>query len=182
MIERIREVRQELKKLLHRPGAIKEAGPDGMTILALAALMENMGAPNPFADVVDFHRKFNINYEGGPRKLPMGVRAFRRLRLEEELKEYEEALAKDDAEGQFDGLIDIIYIALGTIHLNGWDFHEGWRRVHEVNMSKVRATPKKHNPKYGTHMVADDGKPADIVKPDGWKAADLLDLVTSEDE
>jgi predicted HAD superfamily Cof-like phosphohydrolase len=67
----------------------------------------------------------------------------------------------------FDALIDLIYIALGTIHLHGWNFNEGWRRVHDANMRKVLSS--KENPgKYGAKI--------DVVKPANWIAPDLKDL------
>lgn len=69
---------------------------------------------------------------------------------------------------QFDGLIDLVYVALGTAYHHGVDFDEGWRRVHEKNMQKVLA------------KSADESKRGyrfDVIKPKTWKPADLSDLV-----
>lgn len=73
-----------------------------------------------------------------------------------------------DLEVQFDSLIDLTYVALGTAFHHGVDFDEGWRRVHEANMKKVLA------------KSADDSKRGykfDVVKPKGWTPPDLSDLV-----
>ena len=72
-----------------------------------------------------------------------------------------------------DGYVDLIYIILGTCHLHGWDFNEAWRRVHAANMKKELTSPT--NPgKYGAV-----GDKVDIVKPVGWVASSMQDLVTT---
>lgn len=131
----------------------------------------------PFDDVVTFHKKYSIQYDGIPRKLDPKHQKFRTLRLVEEMREYLEATAFveggtyndiSDDEARFDALIDLIYIALGTIHQQGWDFNEGWRRVQAANMAKRLAGEGEG--KYG-------GAGVDIIKPDGWTPPDLSDLV-----
>ena len=91
-------------------------------------------------DIADFHEKFGLEYNGPPRKLPADVSAFRRLFLQEELDEYGASVSKV---GQLDSLVDLVYVALGTAYLHGFDFAEAWRRVHIANMKKVRAAPRK---------------------------------------
>jgi predicted HAD superfamily Cof-like phosphohydrolase len=124
--------------------------------------------PDLFNDVKDFHKKFGIGYDGPPRALPLELRAFRKMRLEAEMLEYLTAYQEDDPEGQLDGIVDLIYIALGTMDLHGWDFYEAWKRVHAANMKKEKASDK--NPGHFGHKN-------DIVKPPGWEAPDLSDLV-----
>ena len=132
-----------------------------------------------FEDVIDFHRKFGINYDGPPRSLPDSLTEFRMLRLAEEHTEYLDSITehytathpfdkKVALEHQLDALVDLVYIALGTAHSHGWDFNEAWRRVHAANMAKVRAS-EIHPGKYGD--------PSDIAKPPGWKPPTLSDLV-----
>jgi len=67
----------------------------------------------------------------------------------------------------FDGLIDLVYIALGMAYRMGLPFHEGFKRVHEANMRKVRAQTPEDSKR---------GSTLDIVKPDGWEPANLEDL------
>lgn len=119
-------------------------------------------------DIAEFHEKFGLAYGGSPRILPQDIYELRSKRLHEEVREYDEAYAARDLHGQFDALIDLAYILLGTSHLQGLPFAAGWARVHEANMAKVRvarAEDSKH------------GSPFDIVKPPGWKPPDLNDLL-----
>lgn len=73
-----------------------------------------------------------------------------------------------DLEVQFDSLIDLVYVALGTSFHHGVDFDEGWRRVHEANMKKVLARQPEDSKR---------GYKFDVVKPKGWIPPDLSDLV-----
>jgi predicted HAD superfamily Cof-like phosphohydrolase len=119
-------------------------------------------------DVDDFHAKFDLFYEGSARVLPEELANFRKAFLKEELLEYLNADAVDDKAGMLDALVDLVYVAVGTAHYHGFDFKEAWRRVHAANMKKVRATSVTQT-KRGTLF--------DIVKPPGWVAPDLSDLV-----
>lgn len=124
-------------------------------------------------DVVDFHVKYGIQYNGPPRTLPTDILKFRVARDQEELKEYVDAAYAGQLPEQLDAKIDQIYIALGTLHLQGFKpeiIAEAWRRVHNANMSKELASAK--NP--GKH-----GNKQDIVKPVGWVAPDHTDLCQS---
>jgi len=51
--------------------------------------------------------------------------------------------------------------------IRGWNFDAGWNRVHAANISKVRAVDKSGKRK----------STWDVVKPEGWVAPDLSDLV-----
>lgn len=127
--------------------------------------------PSMFQDVVDFHHKYGIQYVGPPRDLPGDIKEFRYKRFIEEKEEIEEALNEGDLESELDGYVDLIYIILGTCHLHGWNFDEAWSRVHAANMKKERASNK--NPGKYQELVCKQ----DIVKPPGWVAPDLRDLV-----
>lgn len=133
---------------------------------------------DPFQDIMDFHEKFEIPYNDGPRRLPADLANFREDFMEEELKEYKEAiyrmyfydLNEEDMEKALDGLVDLTYVTLGTAYLHGFDFREAWRRVHSANMKKVRAIAE------GDDRSHRDAK-FDVVKPEGWRAPVLTDLV-----
>lgn len=142
---------------------------------------------DPMRDIEAFHTKFALEYDGKPRVLPEGMASFRCEFLAEELREYTEGvigahLALLDNEGprqqvalevnlahMLDGLIDLTYVALGTAYLHGYDFREGWRRVHHANMQKVRAEDVAESKRNST---------LDVIKPEGWTAPDLTDLVS----
>ena len=87
-----------------------------------------------------------------------------RLRmLCEELQETCNAAELNNPEGFLDGLVDIVYFAVGTATLLDYDFNEAFRRVHAANMQKVRAYTER--------------SAVDLVKPPGWKSPALNDLV-----
>lgn len=152
-----------------------------------------------FQDIKDFHKKFTGLGEhrpAAPQELDDELALFRMGFMIEELAEYaahsgfsniarqlndlhEHIKTKNrfltrrnegghSLEMQFDSLIDLAYVCLGTAFHHGVDFNEGWRRVHEANMKKVLA------------KNADESKRGyrfDVVKPKGWRPADLSDLV-----
>lgn len=147
---------------------------------------------DPVADIAEFHIKFQQVYTGKPRTLDADLASFREKFLGEELEEYEGAAAAarmmteglhlwDEAEfvhqleTQADSLVDLVYVALGTAHLQGFDFREMWRRVHAANMSKVLAMREGQI----IGGVTDSGrdKRFDVVKPTGWEPPTHTDLV-----
>lgn len=145
---------------------------------------------DPVADIAAFHEKFKLEYVGKPRSLDTELAEFRIGFLIEELKEYEESSEKLRAilkvgypnftheylrntatwelEKQLDALVDLVYVALGTAYLHGFDFREAWRRVHAANMAKVRAERKEDSKR---------GSTFDVVKPEGWTPPSHTDLV-----
>lgn len=147
---------------------------------------------NMFQDIKDFHVKFDLEYKGPPRHLPEDLNGFRTKFVAEELAEYVSSDKLDqriicdaiedilqsvgqyggvpDLEKKLDALVDIVYVALGTAYLHGFDFEEAWRRVHAANMKKIRAAQD------GSNSLRKSSN--DVVKPPGWSAADLSDLVT----
>lgn len=149
-------------------------------------------APHLMGDIREFHEKFDLSYVGPPRALPEAIREFRLKFLKEERSEYAAAVkdlkqlqdlgpgATDGDQGQrltaqlleeqLDALVDLVYVAVGTAYLQGFDFDEAWRRVHAANMRKTRAAPD------GADSLR--GNAADVVKPPGWRPPDLSDLVS----
>lgn len=114
-------------------------------------------------DIKAFHEKFGLDYNAGPRWLPQELEDFRRQFMQEELDEY---IAADTLEGKLDALVDLVYVALGTAYMSGFNFQEAWRRVHEANMAKVRGESGRSS--------------YDVVKPEGWQPPYLGDLVEPE--
>ena len=121
-----------------------------------------------FSAVQKFHQKFDLPSSSRPSPLPQDLSSFRLKFMYEELLEYEAAVAAGDLEKQFDALIDLVYVALGTAYLHGFPFNEGFSRVQEANLKKMRA-----------HTANDSkrGSAFDVVKPEGWEPPDLSDLV-----
>lgn len=77
--------------------------------------------------------------------------------LKEELDETILAVENDDLEEVIDGLLDLIYIAAGTLGMCGIKSQLHWEEIQRANMSKERGV----NPKRG-HDV-------DVIKPAGWE-------------
>jgi predicted HAD superfamily Cof-like phosphohydrolase len=139
------------------------------------------------ADVADFHAKFGIDINPLDNEQQYELRV---KRQGEELQELSDAVTLEQGS---DALIDILYIAAGTLHLlgdrnggrenhpflnrqvlhgivevvqsQGFDLPlaELWDEVHAANMRKVRGT--EGTSKYGNKF--------DIVKPEGWVGPDL---------
>ena len=126
-------------------------------------------SPSFAQDVVDFHKKFNIQYDGPPRMLPAQLKYFRHQRNLEEDREWYFA---PNTKESLDAIVDAMYILLGNAHVCGFTpdmVNEAWRRVHKANMKKELSSHE--NPgKYGAIGT-------DIVKPKGWVAPDLSDIV-----
>lgn len=173
-------------------------------------------------DIQQFHEKFGLAYDGPPRVLPPELRGFRARFMLEELHEFNVSNTRADT---LDALVDLHYVALGTVYLSGlqatmfdenpplgglrvyaidqsirayelaetpeaaaealWAIHwwvsalafshdfqpifrEAWDRVHRANMAKVRAERASDSKR---------GSSFDVVKPEGWQAPDLGDLV-----
>ena len=126
-------------------------------------------------DIIDFHEKFKIDYVGPPRQLPKELEEFRSKFHLEEAREYADIAAinpegrsREDCAKQLDACVDMVYVALGTAYLHGYDFAEAWKRVHAANMAKVRCERPGDSAR---------GSTFDVIKPDGWIAPDLRDLV-----
>lgn len=141
---------------------------------------------DPVRDIVDFHNRFKLHYTGKPRVLPQEMARFRQQFLNEEYQEYlkshkesvdnilhpslpgfEDSLVKSLADS-LDALVDLVYVAIGTADLHGFNFRQAWYEVHKANMSKVRAESKDQSKR---------GSTFDVVKPEGWVPPDHVKLV-----
>lgn len=146
---------------------------------------------DPMADVVEFHQKFGLSYDGPPRILDNETADFRHKFEKEELDEWAEfqLVGEDELtkapehrdphkivhvlEMQFDACLDQLYVLLGKAHLQGFThemFAEGWRRVHIANMAKERSTGNDDPRSVRKSRI-------DVVKPAGWVAPSHTDLV-----
>lgn len=128
--------------------------------------------PTNFDDVGHFHEKFgldNVTHRPvGPRRVPVELVQFRTRFLDEELAEFKAAIENHDPVEAFDALLDLVYVAMGTAHLLGFPWQEGWDEVHRTNMAKVRARSAAESKR---------GASFDVVKPEGWTAPDLAGIL-----
>lgn len=121
-----------------------------------------------FNKVAEFNEKFGLGYDGPPRMMPRKVLKDDVMHLSEEFDELLKSIEREGEENKedfFDALLDIVYKAKGMAYKCGFDWDEGFERVHEKNMEKV-FDPNAEGYKSG------------IVKPEGWEAPNLKELVS----
>jgi len=123
--------------------------------------------------VADFHKKFGLDPTEQPDFPFEEIWILKNNHMQEELNEIRAAAINGNLEEYFDGLIDLVYVALGAAYLSGLPFDEGFKRVHEANMKKVRALRQEDSKRGSTY---------DIVKPAGFVAPTLTDLIRKEKE
>lgn len=106
-------------------------------------------------DVADFHRRVIRRPAAPSPSLISPAFVVERFRfLMEELDEFLLAGINGDIVKAADGLGDIIYSALGAMHIMGLPTNAIWNAIHQANMQKVGASTER--------MVYD------AVKPTGW--------------
>lgn len=117
-----------------------------------------------FDDVGDFSEMIgldNVTWHGaGPREVPEELAKLRRTLIEEELKEWLDAIEAGDIDEQADALVDLVYVVMGTAQVYGFPWHELWNDVQRANMTKKRAEADGSNSKRGNGF--------DAYKPEGW--------------
>lgn len=146
--------------------------------------------------VAMMHKKFQLlDRDEGPRTLTQEEYVFRITAMMEELLEYTNACSSnfstkekldsimfqfknilnntefdnEDLEDQFDALLDLAVFTIGTADRQNFPWDEGFMRVMEANMGK----------ELGSNGDKRGGFKRDLIKPDGWKAPDLSDLVNT---
>ena len=85
----------------------------------------------------------------------------------EELNEFTVANNRANVGEALDAMIDLIYFALGRCYEMGItieQFEKCWNVVQEKNMAKKRGTKNR-------------GTDQDAMKPEGWQAADLGEIL-----
>lgn len=111
--------------------------------------------PSIFDDLHDFHTKVLLLEQPPPRLIDPTF-ALERVRfMHEELSEFLTAALEHDLIKAVDGLLDIIYVAGGTLWFMGVPSQECWDAVQKANMAKVRGTTSR-------------GNKIDAAKPPGW--------------
>lgn len=120
-----------------------------------------------FEDVLDFHERFNVPVGSRPQLLTGEAAEFRLGFLKEELKEILEAQEQGDLEGVADGLVDLVYVALGMAAWMGLPWQALWNEVQRANMSKVPAGELAT--RLGKTLEEIGARhPFDVRKPEGW--------------
>jgi predicted HAD superfamily Cof-like phosphohydrolase len=117
--------------------------------------------------VKEFHEAFGHPVKDSPDVSDHALNELRVKLIQEELDELKEALTEQSKVETLDALLDIQYVLDGAFLALG--FHrvkmEGFRRVHESNMSKLGPDNKP--------ILREDGK---VQKGPDFKPVDLKDL------
>lgn len=117
-------------------------------------------------DLVAVFNEQICNFKPG-QKVSESLIELRVKQMHEEVNEIREALEQGDAVKAADGLLDLTYFAVGTLHLMGVHrerFNAGFQAVHLANMSK-RGGIKEERRIPG---ISDEEHPMDAIKPEGW--------------
>ena len=128
--------------------------------------IERLREAHPEEAVRRFHEALDVPLGGS---WPKAERRLLRMRLiDEEFQEYISAERADDAVGVLDALVDMVYVIVGAALEYGMDFPGAFAAVQAANMAKLGPD--------GKPIVRHDGK---ILKPEGWKAADLTPFLAA---
>lgn len=119
-------------------------------------------------DIRAFNAKFNLPTDDRSKATDLEWLTYRLDFLEEELQETMLAAELGDVHELLDGLIDLIYVAVGTGVSLGLPLEEAWNRVHAANMQKIKVTFPEESKRGTTY---------DLLKPEGWKAPSFEDLL-----
>lgn len=146
------------KHLVSRHGATKEEAMRTLEDAVARAFGRRYDvAVDMISDVRGFQHAAGIPMEPSP-LLPPGTTTIRRVsRLREEFEEYLEAEEKRDLAKIARELIDIIYVAIGTMFCYGLPVGQLFRVVHLANLAKGEPDGFRRTP---------EGK---IIKPPGWR-------------
>jgi len=111
-------------------------------------------------DVGDFHRKIKYPEAQFPTIKPEVNLTHRIQHMHEELREYREAVLEGELPAAVDAMVDLIYLAIGTVRAHGVDINPCWDLVQEANMKKLPGDNWKNT-----------------TKPDDWEAPDLAKVI-----
>lgn len=131
---------------------------------------------HPVFQVMDFHQTFELEITKKPvdfrQKLTKSMQKLAALRRQLLTEEYEEYIEGDEAQcsvEMYDALLDIIYIAYGSLISYGFPAIDGMNEIHSSNMSK---TDEDGNP-----IKRGDGK---ILKGPNFRLPDLESILSHE--
>lgn len=130
--------------------------------------------PSMYDDVAQFHQEIlKQEPQISPTLVSPEFLTERFRFLVEETEEFYEAALKADIVKTVDGLLDTVYVALGTLYLMGIPVQACWDLVQQANMSKVRGMTKRGN-------AIDARKPEGWVNPEAGIAAIIKRAISGE--
>lgn len=135
----VEQRRQQLRGWAALSGDISEVGymmkSVGLMYLEMEIFLEQLGKRDIAGDIRDFQIKFHQGWDGPPRLLPKEF-YWRIEHMQEELNEFKMAVVTGDIVKQVDGLFDLWFLTMGTMHIQGFPIFQIWKEGWESNMSK----------------------------------------------
>ena len=116
-------------------------------------------------DVAGFHRAMGLSVSNAPKVMDCKTTSLRISLVLEETKELVTALMDNDTIKIADGIVDSIYVILGTAVSAGINISPIWDEIHKTNMAKSGGAVRK------------DGK---RLKPEGWKPPEIEKLLVEQ--
>lgn len=143
-------VKERFAKILAgvKPDDLNFAGQEGLILMGIGALLAQQ-QPDMVDLVQRFHKKFEMEYSGPSRILPSNL-FYRAAHLQEEVNEYLNAVKSADIKGQYDALLDLLFLVLGTLDQQGFNTYDGFVEVFASNMTKELVAEGKG--KHGTRI------------------------------
>lgn len=117
--------------------------------------------------IIEFHKAYGLTCEKTPVAYqPDNIRFLREALIDEEYKEFKEALDEQDVEQICKEGIDLLYVVLGTLISYGIPITTVFEEVHRSNMSKLGED--------GLPIYRDDGK---VLKGPNYLPADIKGIL-----
>lgn len=111
--------------------------------------------------VKDFHKKYSHEIGKSPKKLSDKQVDIRYEYLQEELDEFMQA---ETLVEQYDALLDLGYFLLGTLVIMDLPFDEGFKIVHEANMTKKPNKDKHKKVEKGNEFERPEQKLQELIE------------------
>jgi len=115
-------------------------------------------------DVEELRKKFELPIASEPTLLDRETLQFRVKFLMEEVGELVKAHNDRDLVAAADAIVDIVYVAFGSVLEMGLPFDKLWDAVHEANIAKIKVDPENLGKRKFVH---------DLIKPAGWVSPEI---------
>lgn len=145
-------------KTISQPGPITHFSENGMTMQNSPTIPCEQSVDDIWLLVREFHMAFRLPTVDGPQLLPLKRVGERSKWMREELDEFESATSIGK---QADAMIDLIYLAVGTLVEIGVPPGRVFSLVHTANMGKLWPD--------GVGRIDSEGK---VLKPPEWVSPD----------
>ena len=124
-----------------------------------------------FSDTMDFQKQYGL-WDSSVRGFLKHDNMLVKIgHMVEELTEIRNAYEMQNLEEFCDGILDLIYVAAGTLNLMNMPAIELWNDIHLRNMNKIRAT---------SGNTGKRGSTFDVIKPEGWSSPRTEDIINAK--